>query len=192
MKYRLLALVALLSAAVPVSAQEAADGGLSPFAGDIGNAVWTLVVFVLVVLVLGKFAWRPILSLLQQREDFIHQALTDAKRDREDAEARLQEMAAKLQAAQGEALHIIEEARRDAERLREELKQKARTEADQMVRNAERQIQLDTTRALQQIRKEAVDISVAIATKIVQRNITREDNERLIDDTLKQMEAMHS
>jgi F-type H+-transporting ATPase subunit b len=192
MKYRLLALVSLLSAAVPLSAQEAAGGSPSPFAGDIGNAVWTLVVFVLVVLVLGKFAWRPILSLLQQREDFIHQALTDAKRDREDAEARLQEMAAKLQGAQAEAMHILEEARRDAERLREDLKQKARSEADQMVRNAERQIQLDTTRALQQIRKEAVDISVAIATKIVQRNITREDNERLIDDTLKQMETIHS
>jgi F-type H+-transporting ATPase subunit b len=188
----LLALVSLLSAAVPLYAQEAAGGSPSPFAGDIGNAVWTLVVFVLVVLVLGKFAWRPILSLLQQREDFIHQALTDAKRDREDAEARLQEMAAKLQGAQAEAMHILEEARRDAERLREDLKQKARSEADQMVRNAERQIQLDTTRALQQIRKEAVDISVAIATKIVQRNITREDNERLIDDTLKQMETIHS
>src|SRR4029077_13753651 len=73
---------------------------LSPFAGNVGNAVWTLVIFVIVVLLLGKFAWGPVLSLLQQREEFIHRSLSDAKRDRDEAEARLKEYGAKLPSAQ--------------------------------------------------------------------------------------------
>ena len=135
----------------------------------------------LVVVVLGKFAWGPILALLQQREEFIHKSLADAKHDREEAEARLHEYATRLQSARSEALTILDEARRDAERLREDLKTKARAEADQLVKNAERQIQLETQRALQQIRHEAIDLSVQIASKLLQRNLTKEDNERLIE-----------
>jgi F-type H+-transporting ATPase subunit b len=69
------------------------------------------------------------------------------------------------------------------------MKEKARAEATSMLRNAERQIELETTRALQQIRQEAVDLSVGIASKILQRNVSREDNERLIEETFKQLEA---
>jgi F-type H+-transporting ATPase subunit b len=184
-KALILAFVGL--SAVPLYAAEEAP--LSPFAGNVGNAVWTIVIFVIVVIVLGKFAWGPILSLLKQREDFIHKSLSDAKRDRDDAEARLKEYATRLQSAQAEAVSIIEEARRDAERLRQELRERARTEADMMIKNAERQIDQQTTRALQQIRQEAVDLSVTIASKILQRNISKEDNEQLIADALRQIES---
>ena len=68
------------------------------------------------------------------------------------------------------------------------MRQKAKSEAEGIVKNAERQIQLETTRALQQIRQEAIDLSVMIASKIIQKNISKEDNERLIDETLKQVE----
>ena len=71
------------------------------------------------------------------------------------------------------------------------MKQKARAEADDIVKNAERQIQLETGRALQQIRHEAVDLSVMIASKLIQRNLSKEDNERLIDEALKQVEPQH-
>jgi F-type H+-transporting ATPase subunit b len=181
----ILAFVAL--SAIPLYAAEEAP--LSPFAGNVGNAIWTILIFVIVVVVLGKFAWGPILSLLKQREDFIHKSLSDAKRDRDDAEARLKEYGTKLQSAQAEAVSIIEEARRDAERLRQELRERARTEADTMIKNAERQIDQQTTRALQQIRQEAVDLSVTIASKILQRNISKEDNEKLIADALRQIES---
>ena len=184
---KLLTVVVLALAAIPLHAAEEAP--LSPFAGNLGNMVWTLVIFVLVVVVLGKFAWGPVLALLQQREEFIHKSLSDAKRDRDEAEARLKDYAAKLQSAQAEAVAIIEDARKDAERLREELRQRARTEADTMLKNAERQIEMQTTRAVQQIRREAVDLSVTIASKLLQRNISKEDNEKLIADALKQIEA---
>lgn len=184
---KLLTLAILALAAAPLYAAE--EVPLSPFAGNLGNAVWTLVIFVIVVVVLGKFAWGPVLSLLQQREQFIHKSLSDAKRDRDEAEARLKDYAAKLQSAQAEAVAIIEGARRDAERLRDELRQRAKSESETILKNAERQIELQTTRAVQQIRQEAVELSVTIASKLLQRNISKEDNEKLIADALKQIES---
>jgi len=186
---RLIATAILTLAALPAQAQEHAPeaAALSPFAGNVGNAIWTLAIFLLVVTILGKFAWGPVLALLQERERFIHKSLADAKRDREEAEARLREYAAKIQTARAEAGAIVEEARRDAERLRDDLKQRARTEAETMIQNAERQISLQTQRAIQEIRREAVDLSVAIASKIIQRNLTKEDNQRLIDEAIRQV-----
>ena len=186
---RLIATAILTVAALPAQAQEHAPEGvaLTPFAGNVGNAIWTLAIFLLVVAILGKFAWGPVLALLQERERFIHKSLADAKRDRDEAEARLKEYAAKIQTARAEAGVIVEEARRDAERLREDLKQRARAEADTMIQNAERQISLQTQRAIQEIRREAVDLSVAIASKIIQRNLTKEDNQRLIDEAIRQV-----
>ena len=185
---KLLVVAILALNALPIHAAEEA-AALSPFAGDLGNAIWTLGIFVIVVIVLGKFAWGPVLALLQQREEFIHRALADAKRDRDEADAKLKEYAAKLQSAHAEAATILEETRRDAERLREEVRQRAKAEADKLLANAQRQIQLETSRALDQIRREAVDLSVMIASKIIQRNLSKADNEKLIDEALKQVES---
>jgi F-type H+-transporting ATPase subunit b len=188
---RLFTFAFLALAAVPLAAQEHGVEAepLSPFAGNVGNAIWTLAIFLLVVIVLGKFAWGPVLSLLKQREDFIHKALADAKRERDEAEARGREFAAKLQSAHAEAAALLEEARRDSARLRDDLRQKAKSEAETMIQTAERQIGLQTQRAMQEIRREAVDLSVAIASKILQRNLSKEDNERLIEEALKQVEG---
>jgi len=187
MSQRLLTVLFIALTALPLQAAEE-GGGLSPFAGNFGNALWTLGIFVVVVIVLGKFAWGPVLALLRQREEFIHRSLSEAKRDRDEAEARLREYGTKLQTAQAEAASIIDSARRDAERLREEMKQNARAEADAIVGKAERQIQLETGRAVQQIRREAADLSVLIASKLLQRNLSKEDNDRLIEDALRQVE----
>jgi F-type H+-transporting ATPase subunit b len=187
MRKALFAAAAAVFTALPAYAQESAAP--SPFAGNLGNVLWTLVIFLAVIFVLGTFAWGPMLALLQQREEFIHRSLSDAKRDRDEAEARLKEYAAKLQSAQAEAGKIIEEARRDAAQLREDLRQRARAEADTIVKNAERQIEMQTAKAVQQIRSEAVDLSVAIATRLLQRNVTKEDNDRLISEALSQVES---
>jgi len=180
------AFVALI--ALPAHAAQEAEA-LSPFAGNLGNAIWTVLIFVAVVMVLGKFAWGPVLSLLSAREDFILRSLSDAKRDRDAAEARLKEYAAKLQSAHAEAVTIVETARGDAERLRQELREKARSEAEALIKNAQQQIQLETARGVQQIRTEAVELSVMIASKLIQKNITKEDNERLIEEALKQVQG---
>ncbi len=188
MKQRLLTAGVLALTALPAYAAEE-GAALSPFAGNFGNALWTVGIFLIVLFVLGKFAWGPILSLLQEREKFIHDSLSQAKHDREQARAQLNEYTAQLQAARAEAAGLVADARRDSERLREDLKQQAKAEAATILKNAERQIELETGRAVQQIRQEAADISVMIASKLIGRNISREDNERLIEDALKELET---
>ena len=156
---------------------------------DPGLFIWTIVTFLVLLALLAKFAWRPLLAALDSRQETIRKSLDDAQQARQELERLNKESAEIIRTARVEAESIISQSRTDGERLREEVKQKARAEADHIVRNAERQIQLETGRALQQIRREAVDLSVMIASKIIQRNISKEDNERLIEDALKQIEA---
>ena len=190
MNQRLTALIVLGLSALPATAfAEEAEAGLSPFAGNVGNAIWTLVIFTLVVFVLGKFAWGPVLGLLKDREQFIHKALADAKHDREQAEASLREYGEKLRQARVEADQIISTARADAERFREEIRTKAKEQAAGIMKTAEQQIKMETERAIGQIRHEAIDLSVMIASKLLQRNLTKEDNEKLIDEALRQVET---
>ncbi len=154
---------------------------------DPGLFIWTILTFLILLALLAKFAWRPLLQALQSREESIRKALDDAQQAKVELERLHQESAQIIAKARQEADAIITRSRGDGDRLREELRQKARTEAEGIVRSAERQIQAETARALQQIRHEAADLSVAIASKIIQRNISKEDNERLIDETLKQL-----
>jgi len=118
----------------------------------------------------------------------ITKALDDAQKAKVELERLNQESEIIIRKARVEADAIITSSRADAERLREEMRLKARTEAEGIVKNAERQIQLETSRALQQIRHEAADLGVAIASKLIQRNLTREDNEKLIEEALKQLQ----
>jgi F-type H+-transporting ATPase subunit b len=156
---------------------------------DPGLFIWTIVTFLVLLTLLAKFAWRPLLQALDSRQESIRKSLDDVRQAKQDLERLHQESAQIIRQARVEADGIITRSRADAERLREEMKQKARAEADTIVKSAERQIQLETTRALQQIRTEAVDLSVMIASKIIQRNLSKEDNERLIDEALRQVQA---
>ena len=155
---------------------------------DPGLFIWTIVTFLVLLTLLAKFAWGPLLQSLAAREETIRKALTDAEKARLELERLNQESEAIIRQARVDADGIVASSRADAERLRGELREKARAEADGILKNAERQIQLETARALEQIRREAGDLSVAIASKIIQRNITKEDNERLIEDALKQIQ----
>jgi F-type H+-transporting ATPase subunit b len=156
---------------------------------DPGLFIWTIITFVVLVTILIKFAWGPLLKALDSRQETIRKALDDAQRAKEELERLQQESAQIIRQARVDAESIISESRADGTRLREEMRQKAKAEADMIVQSAERQIQLETARALQQIRGEAIDLSVMMASKILQRNLSKEDDERLIDDTLKQMQA---
>ena len=156
---------------------------------DPGLFIWTIVTFLVLLALLAKFAWHPLLEALDSRQASIRKSLDDAQRARQELEQIHQESTRILGAARTEAEAIVASTRADAERLREELKQKARAEATNLVKSAERQIEMETARALQQIRKEAVDLSVAIASKLIRRNLTKEDNERLIDETIGQLDT---
>lgn len=156
---------------------------------DPGLFVWTILTFLVLLALLAKFAWGPLLKALEGRQQAIRKALDDAQQAKLELERLEQESAAIIRKARVESEAIITQTRADGDRLREEMRAKARLEADGIVKSAERQIQLETSRALQQIRSEAVDLSVQIASKILQRNLTKEDNARLIEDALKQVET---
>src|SRR5688572_8099755 len=156
---------------------------------DPGLFIWTILTFLVLVTLLAKFAWRPLLQALDSRQELIRKSLDDAQQARQELERLQHESAQIIRQARVDAEAVVAQSRSDAARLREELRQKAKAEAEGIVRNAERQIQLETQRALQQIRHEAVDLSVMIASKILRRNLTREDNEKLIEEALKQVET---
>src|SRR5436305_291132 len=130
-KRALFLLAVLTTMALPALAAEGAgEAQPSLLAGDIGNVVWTVLIFVLVLAVLGKYAWGPILSTLQARESFIHEALAKAKHDRDEAEARLKQYEERLAGARAEATAIVEEGRRDAEVVKRKIEAAAKVEAD--------------------------------------------------------------
>ncbi|MBI2150312.1 MAG: F0F1 ATP synthase subunit B [Acidobacteria bacterium] len=156
---------------------------------DPGLFIWTIVTFLVLLGLLAKFAWRPLLRALESRQESIKRSLEDAEWARKELERLRQESAKIIQQAHVEAESIISKTWSDAERLREEVKQTARKEADGILRGAEQQIQLQTREALQQIRHEVADIAVLLASKVIERNLSKEDNERLINETLKQMQA---
>jgi F-type H+-transporting ATPase subunit b len=156
---------------------------------DPGLYIWTIITFLILLGLLAKFAWKPLLTALENRQQSIRQALDDARKAKQELQGIHAESAKLLAQARSEAAEIVSRSRSDADRFREEMKDRARADAAALTRNAERSIELETTRALQQIRQEAVDISVGIASKLLQRNVSKEDNERLIDETFRQLEA---
>jgi F-type H+-transporting ATPase subunit b len=154
-----------------------------------GLYIWTIVIFLILLALLAKFAWRPLLAALEQRQESIRRSLDDAAKAKLELERLQTESHRILAEARSEAESIVARTRDDANRLRDEMRQKAQQEAANIVKNAQKQIELETNRALQQIRHEAVDLSVAIASKLLQRNVSKADNERLIEDTFRQLEA---
>jgi F-type H+-transporting ATPase subunit b len=156
---------------------------------DPGLFIWTIVTFLVLLALLAKFAWKPLLQALESREETIRKSLDDAQQARQELERLNQESAQMIAKARLEADAIVARSRTDAERLKEDMRQEARAESATIVKNAERQIQLETGRALEQIRHEAVDLSIAIASKVIGRNLSKDDNERLIEDALRQVEA---
>lgn len=179
---------ALLVQVVVATAASAAEGGESNlFAGDIGNAVWTLVIFLVLLAVLGKFAWGPLLSTLQQRETFIRDSLLQAKKDREEAEARLAEYTEKLSEARGEATAIVEEGRRDAEVVKGRIEEEARAEADKMIERAKREIQLAQQTAIKDLYEVGGRLATEVASKVIRREISAADHERLIAESIQDL-----
>ena len=156
---------------------------------DPGLFIWTIVTFLVLLALLSKFAWRPLLKALESRQAAIKKSLDDAQLARQELERLQQESAQIIRQARLDGEAVIAQSRSDADRLRSELTQKAREEANTIIRRAEQQIQLETRQALQHIRHEAVDLSVMIASKLLERNVSKEDDQRLIEETLKQIEA---
>ena len=156
---------------------------------DPGLFIWTILTFLILLGLLAKFAWNPLLRALEERQEMIRNSLDDAEKTKRELLRVQQESAEIIAEARAEAQTIVSKSRAEAETVREDLKRKAKEEADGLVKNAERQIQQETARAVQEIRREVVDLSLALASKLIKKNLSQEANDRLIQDSLKQIET---
>ncbi len=184
--------VAALVSAIPAIAFAAGDGGESNiFKGDLGNAIWTLLIFFLVLVVLGKFAWGPILKGLQTREQFITDSLSKAKHEREAAEKMMADYKAKIDKAHQEATAIVEEGRRDAEETRKRIHGEAKAEAEAIVTRARKDIELARDDAVKQIHDQSILLATTVAGKLIRRELTSSDQQALLSESLAEIGKMN-
>lgn len=155
---------------------------------DPGLFIWTILTFLVLLGLLTKYAWKPLIAALDKRQATIAQAIEDARLAREAVERAKQDSAQVLNKARLDAEAIVTRAQSDATAFHEDMRQKAMADAQAIVQRAEKEIELEKNRAIKDIRRETVDLSLAIATKLIHRNLTKDDNLALIDDTIKQIQ----
>lgn len=171
-------LFVLLICAV-AAAGEAAEGGTEQgvFSGTLADAVWTVIVFAILLVVLGKFAWKPIIGGLKLRQEHIQQQIETAETIKQQAEKLLEEH-------QQQALQIITGATKQAQKEAEALTEKARQEVQEIRHRAQEDIKHARIAASEQLWKEAGDIVVALGSEVLERTITPQDNQQLINNAI--------
>jgi F-type H+-transporting ATPase subunit b len=162
----------------------ASEGGIALLDVNPGLVVWTTVTFLLVLLLLNKFAWKPIIKALDDRADRIRNDIERAGQLRNEAEELFQQYQNKLNDLKGEAQEIINEARKDAETLKNDILEKARKEAEEIRARSRKEIQLAMDAALEEIHRQAVDLSVEITKRVITRNFTPEDHKKQLQEAL--------
>lgn len=190
MRVELLCGFAALTATAPVLASSG-EGSPNPFAGDVGAAIWTLLTFGLVLIVLGKFAWGPILSALQGREEFIRNSLEEAKKDREDAQTSLAEYKKQMADARAEAKAIVDEGRRDGEVVQGKIEEDAKSEAEKMLERAKREIGIATDTAVQELYALSGSLATQIAARIIDKELNPAEHERLIAESITELSKVN-
>jgi F-type H+-transporting ATPase subunit b len=171
-------------------AAPAAEHAESPsvFALAANVSFWTVVIFLILMFILGKFAFPPILGYAAAREQRIQDALDAARRDREESAKALEEQRLALTKARDEAQGYVSEAQKTAERVRKEILEKARVEQEDMLARAKREIEDERLRAVESLRREAVDLAVAAASKLVEKRLDSQEDRRIVTEFLSHVE----
>lgn len=174
----------LLLTPLSLFAQEhgAEEGGGGLFSINLGLSIWTVVIFVSVLTVLWRFAFGPILAVVKAREDGIQQALDEAKSRQEETEKLLQEHKAQLADARRQAQEIMADGRDAAGRLQKELEGKAREESEAILVRARAEIEREKDAAVDVLRREAVDLALAAASKLLHEKLDGEQDRKLVMD----------
>jgi F-type H+-transporting ATPase subunit b len=165
----------------------AEHAGSDIFAGGVGNAIVTLIIFGAVVAVLGKYAWPRLLRVLDERERAIRQSLEEARREREQAGQLLERYEQQLDKARAEASAIVDEGRRDAEIVRRRIHDEAQSESDAMIARAKREIQLATDTAVKELYDRFADLAIETARGILREELTPERHKQLIEQSLERI-----
>ena len=173
---------ALLALTATPALAEPANTNLLDF--NYGLMFWTLIVFGGLFIILKLFAFGPILKSVEAREQALEDAINAAKADREEAARLLAEHRANLDASRGEAQKIIADARVAAERVRAELVEQAHAEQASMLARARQEIESEKTKAIAELRREAVELAIAGASKVIEKNLDQDSNRKLVESFL--------
>jgi F-type H+-transporting ATPase subunit b len=149
-----------------------------------GLLAWTVLTFVLLLVVLKKVAWGPILDALDARENEIKDALNAAEKAREEAERVSSDYEDSIRKAQAEAQRIISEAKTAGEKVKLDLETVANKKADEIIEKAKAQIDTERVRVISEIKTVAVEISLSAAAKVIERNLDSDDNRKLVNEAL--------
>ena len=152
-----------------------------------GLSVWTIVTFVVLLLILKKFAWKPILNSLNERENFIKDSLSKAEQAQKDAEKLFDENKANLAKAEEEAQKIVVQGREYAEKLKSQILEESRQEARKMIDDAAAEIERKNTEAFGRLKDQVADIAVKAAEKILRENLDKEKQTQLINKYLEDL-----
>ena len=189
---RRIASFAAAVAFLPATAR-AAEGGDSSsllIQPQFGTIFWTVVTFVILAFLLGKFAWKPLLAAVETRETGIRDAIEGAKRERDEAQRLLEEHRAMLNLARKERADAVEAGRRDAERLKAEILEEARKQREQLMKQAQSQIDAGLRQARAELKGEAADLAIQAAGKLLGKNLDDQTQRRIVDDYLAELERL--
>lgn len=161
-----------------------ASASTDPMSFDPDLAIFTFIVFLILLVVLRKFAWGPIMTALERREHNIAEHISQAERNHEQARQLLAEYEQKLAGAANEVRELLDEARRDAESTKQTILAEARSGAEAEKARALRDIESATDAALESLARKSSELAVELAGKIVQTKLSAEDHARLIQDAV--------
>ena len=187
---RIGALAALLAVtASPAFASEAEGGPPNLLDPNVGVMAWTLVIFVLLMVVLSKFAYKPLFAAVEAREKALEEAIEGAKRDRAAAESLLAQQKAHLETARTEAQQIIADSRATAEKMRTDLLAQTKVQQEDMIEQARRAIEGEKAAAIAALRTEAIDLAIAGASRVIEQNLDSTGNRQIVERFLASLDG---
>lgn len=157
------------------------------FEPELGLMVWTLISFFVLLFLLKKFAYKPILAFMEQREQSIKEAIEEAQSTHKAAKELLSQHKSQLEEGRREARKIIEEGRAIGENLKKDILTQASQESKDLVKKAQEEIEREKMKALIELQDSIADLSVQIASKIIQGALKPDDHLKLIEGSLAKM-----
>jgi len=187
------ALGALLAGSPTVALAAAGAEGTTPlFTVNLGTSVWTAFVFLLLLAILWRFAWGPILSAVDAREKGIQQAIDEAAARNAEAERMLVEHRAQLADARRQANELMAEGKAAGERLRKDIEDKAREEGQALLERARAEIGRERDAALETLRQESVELALAAASRLLRETLDSEKDRELVERYLSELHEQGS
>lgn len=153
-----------------------------------GLFVWSLLTFLLLMVALYFFAFKPLIGMATARQDSINESITEAEKLRDEANELLVSYKQKLAEARDEAVAILDRARKAGESTKAEVVEEARVQAEATLAKARQQIERDTNQALQKIREEVADLTVAATEKVARTSLSEKDQLRLIQEAINEID----